>query len=55
MSQDDPKHEEHLHGDQDEVAGTDEPRFGEQQEDAGDETEKPKQGSSDAASADGDD
>jgi hypothetical protein len=32
MSQDDPKHEEHLHENQDDVAGTDEQRFKEQQE-----------------------
>lgn len=35
MSQDDPKHEEHLHEDQDEVGGTDRPRFEEQQDSEG--------------------
>ena len=34
MSQDDPKHPDHLHADQDEVGGTDRPRFAEQQEGA---------------------
>ena len=35
MSQDDPKQEDHLHADQDEVAGTDEPRHAEQQKGTG--------------------
>ena len=56
MSQDDPKHPDHLYEDQDEVAGTDTPRFAEQQDDAGDKTETPKQGGpEDAASGGRDD
>ena len=54
MSQDDPKHPDHLHEDQDEVGGTDTPRFAEQQEDAGDETETPKQGVAEDAASGGD-
>ena len=50
MSQEDPKHPDHLHADQDEVGGTDTPRFAEQQDDAGDGTETPKQGVSEDAS-----